>query len=237
MELMTRDEELQKLIEEQAADDREQTLYPEYKGRQRTMSLDTSGDEGGQMDFAGAVYDFEEMVERGDYGLQPVEVVTPHLLNPRGRHGSQFGGVLIHMEHGTYNAYHNLQCRCDKCRAEATKVQRVYRKKRLSQPIPERVHGTYNGYKNYACRCDACCAAHREYQREYRHRRTGRKNSLTVRDQRLEQVERMAEAKRNSPTCSNGHPWTEENTYHRPGGKRQCRQCKRDRYRRLRDAG
>lgn len=30
-------------------------------------------------------------------------------------------------------------------------------------------------------------------------------------------------------TCVNGHPWTDENTYRRPTGRRDCRACVRRR--------
>lgn len=32
--------------------------------------------------------------------------------------------------------------------------------------------------------------------------------------------------------CQAGHPFNEENTYHRPGGRRQCRACKAEAQRR-----
>lgn len=31
----------------------------------------------------------------------------------------------------------------------------------------------------------------------------------------------------NSKTCKHGHEWTDENTYHNPNGKRQCKTCRR----------
>lgn len=193
MELVTREEEIQRLIEEQAEDDAEQIVYPEYKGRHRNMSLDVTGDEGGSVDIAGVYYDFEEMIEQGDPGLEG-EVVTPHLLNPKGRHGQKYGGVLVEIPHGTYNGYHNYQCRCDACRATSTPTQRMYREKRLAQPVPERVHGTYNGYKNYACRCDECVEAHKLYQREYRRRRPRKPLTPEARARRNQLARKRREA-------------------------------------------
>ena len=32
-----------------------------------------------------------------------------------------------------------------------------------------------------------------------------------------------------SPTCKRGHPRTDENTYRRPSGRRECRACRRER--------
>jgi hypothetical protein len=37
-----------------------------------------------------------------------------------------------------------------------------------------------------------------------------------------------------SPTCQRGHRWTDDNTYRRPDGRRECRECRRNRDRDLR---
>ena len=34
------------------------------------------------------------------------------------------------------------------------------------------------------------------------------------------------------PKCENGHPMTDQNTYTRPDGYTECKQCRRDAYKR-----
>jgi hypothetical protein len=60
--------------------------------------------------------------------------------------------------HGSVNAYTNLACRCDACRAEWARDVRVRRASWRLEPGDPR-HGTLNGYSNYHCRCIACTAA------------------------------------------------------------------------------
>jgi len=45
----------------------------------------------------------------------------------------------------------------------------------------------------------------------------------------VSQAENNRRAQFRRTTCSNGHPWDEANTYLRPAGTRECRQCRRDR--------
>src|SRR5690606_27089460 len=50
-------------------------------------------------------------------------------------------------------------------------------------------------------------------------------------------AENMRRRAKRSATCASGHPWTPENTYIRPNGRRDCRACKREASRRAYAAG
>src|SRR5207248_6138652 len=83
--LVTSDEELALLIEEQRKDD---TYYvePQMIGRFKVISLEAMGEP------------------------------RRHDLNPVVRRGMFRGGCLAAIPHGTYNGYHNYECRCIPCR-------------------------------------------------------------------------------------------------------------------------
>lgn len=72
--------------------------------------------------------------------------------------------------HGTGNAYGNLKCRCDSCRAALAEAMWHARRRRREQPVPDHVHGTENGYANYLCRCKPCSKANNKARLEQYHR-------------------------------------------------------------------
>lgn len=76
--------------------------------------------------------------------------------------------------HGTFNAYSNHGCRCDKCKRCNADRTKKYRKARRSAPTPNHVHGTEAGYVEYACRCARCKAAWAAGQKGRYHRGRGR---------------------------------------------------------------
>lgn len=63
--------------------------------------------------------------------------------------------------HGTTNGYRNLRCRCDRCRAAATKDKQMWQAVRASLSPDDPRHGSLNAYQNYGCRCAACTEVQR----------------------------------------------------------------------------
>jgi len=79
--------------------------------------------------------------------------------------------------HGSVNAYGNLKCRCDDCRAAWAAAYREKRANWAAHPLPpgDSRHGTNNGYANYGCRCMNCTIAHRHVRQQQRSRTTNPK--------------------------------------------------------------
>lgn len=79
------------------------------------------------------------------------------------------GNAPRSLPHGTWNAYVNHGCRCERCKKASAKHRRDLREKKKlavqseeSGSIP---HGTRSGYAYHLCRCDACKTAHSDYRR------------------------------------------------------------------------
>lgn len=72
--------------------------------------------------------------------------------------------------HGTDTGYRYHACRCERCRAAHTRVEKGRRRERQRQGITgeESWHGTIGGYTNHLCRCAACREASTASRREYR---------------------------------------------------------------------
>lgn len=114
---MTREEELALLIEEQRKDDTH-VQQPQYFGRHWVTSLDSAAGTHDDEKWDWLVgLEHEENVPGA-----PAEIRTRHYFRPDGRHGSDRGGVLIQIPHGTDNGYNNYRCRCPECRAANTRV-------------------------------------------------------------------------------------------------------------------
>ena len=164
---MTRDEELALLIEEQRKDDTSIASPEPHKGLS-FISLDSesSGEHNGGLPairedyLAGEVYDFDAMIESGDYEA-PGEIVGFIDVRP------SRGYVMRIIKHGTWDGYSNRGCRCDRCKAAATAKQLEYmhrtgRSKPMAQHLAEiharaeaKPHGTETKY-SYGCRCEEC---------------------------------------------------------------------------------
>jgi len=154
--------ELDELIEEQAKDD-VHWIFPESSSGD-ALSLQFENLKGTRMDSwgVGHVYDFEDMIECGDYERQPETVQSSFL--PKGR-------AFIAIKHGRIYSYFKLRCRCPECRAVAMVATKKYKANRIKRGVPDHVHGTPNGYHNYDCRCQPCTKAYSAYKRAQKLRR------------------------------------------------------------------
>lgn len=133
---MTRAEELELLIAEQQKDDAASVVYPE-PGRPKGVAvipLDKTIGEKGKVSLADRICGLEYDLEEGDDVGQLVTFI--------GRDGVQHGHVLVQIQHGTYNGYHNQGCHCLRCRRAATTyVVALQRKARRREQAarPDRV--------------------------------------------------------------------------------------------------
>ena len=121
---MTPEQELERLIAEQEADD---THYVDSRGSQ--VSLDAPW-AGGTVGSEVIGRDPWELVDDAvDLGLDPTELAFRGSLADLRPHRSAFAntGETIH---GTANAYTNQKCRCEVCSAAWAKYMREYRASR-----------------------------------------------------------------------------------------------------------
>lgn len=181
---MTRAEELELLIAEQRKDDTSVASPEPHKGLS-LISLDSESNtqehSGGlpsiREDYlVGEVYDFDAMIESGDYEA-PGEVVGFIDVRP------SRGYVMRQIRHGTTDGYGNRGCRCALCKRAFADYMLAYthrtgRRKPMQQHLAEireraeaRPHGTTSKYHG-GCRCDKCRAASAAAKRSYRQRRS-----------------------------------------------------------------
>lgn len=167
---MTREEELELLIEEQRKDDAAKIVYPDVNGQSYAGSLNHETSEGATyQDSLGVIVDF---------GTGEEEVVS-FLTRRRG----DVLGFAARLEHGLASSYQR-GCHCDKCKAASAAAMRDWRgRKKAEEPW----HGTRDGYRrgcrcylcrrtihgtryryNKGCRCERCTSAHKQYQRRRR---------------------------------------------------------------------
>lgn len=71
-------------------------------------------------------------------------------------------------EHGTASTYNNKECRCDECRAAASRARAAWLEKLKDRPYSDIPHGMDSGYRNWGCRCDDCREANRIMRPRYR---------------------------------------------------------------------
>lgn len=84
--------------------------------------------------------------------------------------GRKAGDVLPATTHGKIRKYQN-GCRCELCRAEASRIGRKYRPTQRQTKYGEPQHGSRTRY-NKGCKCALCRAAQSEYMRRYNHARS-----------------------------------------------------------------